>query len=408
MRLLVITQYFWPEEFRINDLVQGLVARGHDVTVLTGLPNYPSGRFADGFGWTGPYRGDYAGAAIVRVALLPRRGGGGLALALNYLSFVLSSCLLGPFRCRGSFDAILVYEPSPVTVGIPARLLGWLKRAPVLFWVQDLWPESLSATGTVRSPVVLGWVGALVRWIYKGCARVLVQSEAFVTPVREAGVDPERIRYFPNSAETLYRPLPHRGPWQGPDLPEGFRVMFAGNVGAAQSFDTILAAAEYLKHQLRIHWLIVGDGRMMSWVREEIGKRGLADCVHLLGRHPVVSMPLWFAQADAMLVALRRDPIFSMTIPAKLQSYMACGRPIIAALDGEGARVVAVSGAGIAVPADDPSALAAAVLDLSSFSGEELAAMGARGREYFESYFDRDLLLYRLEGWLREVQGGNQ
>lgn len=407
MRILLVSQYFWPEEFRINDMVQGLVARGHDVTVLTGLPNYPSGRFASGFGWTGPYSGAYAGAAVVRVPLLPRRGGGGVALVLNYLSFAFSSCLLGPFRCRGSFDAILVYQPSPVTVGIPARLLGWLKRAPVLFWVQDLWPESLAATGAVRSSVVLGRVGALVRWIYRGCARVLVQSEAFVTPVREAGVNPARIRYFPNSAETLYRPLPYRGPWLGPDLPEGFRVMFAGNVGAAQSFDTILAAAERLKRHSLIHWLIVGDGRKASWVSEEIAKRGLTDSVHLLGRHPVASMPSWFAQADVMLVALRRDPVFSMTIPAKLQSYMACGRPVIAALEGEGARVVAVSGAGVAVPADDPSALAAAVLDLSNVSGEELAGMGARGREYFEGHFDRDLLLDRLEGWLREVKGGS-
>ncbi len=407
MRILLVSQYFWPEEFRINDLVQGLVARGHDITVLTGLPNYPSGRFASGFGWAGPYSGAYAGAAVVRVPLLPRRSGGGVALVLNYLSFAFSSCLLGPFRCRGSFDAILVYQPSPVTVGIPARLLGWLKRAPVLFWVQDLWPESLSATGAVRSPVVLGRVGALVRWIYRGCARVLVQSESFVTPVREAGVDPARIRYFPNSAEILYRPLPYRGPWFGPDLPEGFRVMFAGNVGAAQSFDTILAAAERLKRHSRIHWLIVGDGRMASWVSEEIAKRGLTDSVHLLGRHPVDSMPSWFAQADVMLVALRRAPVFSMTIPAKLQSYMACGRPVIAALDGEGVRVIAMSGAGIAVPADDPAALAAAVLNLSNVSGEELAAMGARGREYFEGHFDRDLLLDRLEGWLREVQGGS-
>lgn len=408
MRILVISQYFWPEEFRINDLVQGLIARGHVVTVLTGLPNYPSGRFASGFGWAGPYRDAYAGAAVVRVPLFPRRGGGALALALNYISFVLSSCLLGPFRCRGKFDAILVYEPSPVTVGIPARLLGWLKQAPVFFWVQDLWPESLFATGAVRSPLILGGVGALVRWIYKGCARVLVQSKAFVTPVREAGVDPARILYFPNSAETFYRPLPHRGPWQGPDLPEGFRVMFAGNVGAAQSFDTILAAAEQLKHHSRIHWLIVGDGRMIPWVREEIGKLGLESCVHLLGRHPVESMPSWFAQADAMLVALRRDPIFSMTIPAKLQSYMACGRPVIAALDGEGARVVASSGAGIAVPADDPGALAEAVLELSGVSGEDRAAMGTRGRDYFERHFDRDVLLSRLEGWLREVQGGKK
>lgn len=408
MRLLVISQYFWPEEFRINDLVQGLVERGHEVTVLTGLPNYPSGRFAGGFSWTGPYSDSYSGALIVRVPMVPRHSGGGMSLVLNYLSFVVSSCLLGPLRCRGRFDAILVYEPSPVTVGIPARLMGWVKRAPVLFWVQDLWPESLSATGAIRSSMVLKSVGLLVRWIYKGCARVLVQSEAFVNPVRQAGVDLARIRYFPNSAESLYRPLPHRGPWQGPELPVGFRIMYAGNLGAAQSFDTVLSAAERLRDCSRIHWLILGGGRMNSWVHEEVAKRGLNDCVHLLGRHPVDSMPSWFAQADVMLVALRRDPIFSMTIPAKLQSYMACGRPVIAALDGEGARIVTVSGVGIAVPADDPDTLAAAVLDMSNASVEELATMGARGRDYFLDHFDRDLLLDRLEEWLREVQGGSQ
>ena len=407
MRILVVSQYFYPEEFRINDLVQGLVARGHAVTVLTGLPNYPSGRFACGFGWSGPYSGTYAGAKVVRVPLRPRGDAGRVALVANYLSFVLLSCLFGPFRCHGSYDAILVYAPSPMTVGITARLMGWLKRAPIMLWVQDLWPESLSATGAVRSPLLLGWVGALVRWIYKCCERVLIPSEAFAAPIRDAGVDPARISYFPNSAEALYRPLPYRSSWPEPALPDGFRVMVAGNIGAAQSFDTILAAAENLKCHSRIQWLIIGDGRMTSWVREEIFRRGLTKCVHLLGRHPVETMPSWFAQAEVMLFALRRDPIFSMTIPGRLQSYLACGRPVIAALDGEGARVVTASGAGIAVAADDPAALAAAVVNLSNLSGGELAAMGVRGREYFENNFDRDLLIERFEGWLREARKGS-
>lgn len=404
MRILVISQYFWPEEFRINDVVRGLVERGHKVTVLTSLPNYPSGKFFSGYSWTGPYRDTHGNATVIRVPVLPRRKSG-LGLAFNYLSFVLSSCLLGPFQCRGQFDSIFVYQPSPVSVGVPARLLGWLKQAPILFWIQDLWPESLSATGAVRSPILLRMVDALVRWIYRGCALVLVQSEAFIKPVQGKGVDDKKIRYFPNSAESIYRPKSYRSLWQGPVLPEGFRVMFAGNLGAAQSLETILAAATHLKKYSQIKWMIVGDGRKMTWVREEIGKRGLMDCVHLLGRHPIDSMPLWFAQADVMLVTLRRAPIFSMTIPAKLQSYLACGRPVIAALDGEGARVVSAAGAGIAVPADDPVALAAAVLDLSNITSEQLAAMGARGREYFESHFDRNLLLDRLEGWLQEVQG---
>ena len=405
MRVLIVTQYFWPESFRINDVVQGLQALGHEVTVLTGKPNYPSGRFFEGYGFFGRARERYEGVEVVRVPLLPRGGGGGFRLLLNYLSFALFGSLVGPLRCRGAADVILVYEPSPVTVGLPALVIKALKRAPLMFWAQDLWPESLSATGAVRSQLVLGIVARLVRLIYRHSDRVLVQSRAFIGSVQALGARPERILYLPNSAETLYRPLP-RTSMTLPQMPEGFKVMFAGNIGAAQSFETILAAAEELREHRDIQWLVLGDGRLHGWVQDEIGRRGLARCVHLVGRHPVESMPAWFAHADVMLVTLKRDPIFALTIPSKVQSYMACGRPILAALEGEGARVVEEARAGLVVPPEEPSALASGVLKMYRMPRGERETMGERGRAYFLREFEREMLLARLDGWMKELVGG--
>jgi colanic acid biosynthesis glycosyl transferase WcaI len=402
VRILIVTQYFWPEEFRINDLALGLRSRGHEVTVFTGKPNYPGGRFFPGYGFFGRTSEDYRGVRVLRAPLIPRGPGSRPRLIINYLSFALMGSLLAPFRCTGDYDAILVYEPSPVTVGLPALVLKRAKRAPLLFWVQDLWPETLAATGVVRSPWILELVAGLVRFIYRHCDLVLVQSRAFVPNIEALGVAARKILYYPNSAEAIYRPLPvelERPAGERP-LRGKFSVVFAGNIGIAQDFETILSAAEELRGERDIHWNIIGDGRMQGWVESEIGRRRLGDTVHLLGRHPVESMPRFFAAADAMLVTLARDPVFALTIPSKVQSYLACGRPIVAALDGEGARIIEESGSGIAVPAGDTAALAEGVRRLHGMSVQEREAMGQRGRRYFEEHFERELLLDRLEGWM--------
>src|SRR5262245_28638700 len=263
MNILIVTQYFWPENFRINDLALGLRNRGHKVTVFTGKPNYPDGRFIPGYGFFERSSDNFERIPVIRVPLVPRGNGGAVRLVLNYLSFALFACILAPFRCKGGFDAIFVFEPSPITVGLPALVLKRFKRAPVLFWVQDLWPESLSATGAVRAPLILGAVARLVRLIYRHCELILVQSRAFIEPIAAFGIDRARIRYYPNSAEELYRVVDSAtGADSGIRLPSGFRVMFAGNIGAAQDFATILEAAQRLKDEGDIHWVIVGDGRM--------------------------------------------------------------------------------------------------------------------------------------------------
>lgn len=406
MRLLVVSQYFWPETFRINDLVAELVARGHEVTVLTGLPNYPEGRVFDAYrSKPGAYT-RFAGADVVRLPLLPR-GSGNLRLALNYLSFVASGLLLGPWRLRNrSFDAIFVFQTSPVTAALPALLLRRIKRAPVLMWVLDLWPDTLSAVGVVRSPTLLGAVGRLVAFIYRRCDRILVQSRAFLANVRRHGGDMARVRYFPGWAEPIFEgglEGVEAAPETTPYREGGFNVLFAGNLGDAQDFPAILDAAEALRARRDIRWLIVGDGRAAPMVRAEIDRRGLQVNVVLLGRHPLDRMPSFFRAADALLVTLKRDPIFAMTIPGKVQSYLAAGLPLLAMLDGEGARVIEEAGAGLVAPAGDGRALAAQVERLAGLSPGERAAMGARARACCEREFDRASLITALESWIREV-----
>ena len=404
MKILIVSQYFWPENFRVNDLAQGLVERGHQVTVLTGQPNYPGGVFFPGYGFFNRPHEPFDGVKIIRAPLIPRGRGGAMRLSLNYLSFALFASLVALFRFRQKYDLIFVFEPSPFTVGLPAILLRYLKKIPLMFWVQDLWPESLVATGAIRSPNILKWVGKMVRFIYKRCDRVLVQSERFIDPAISAGADPEKIRYFPNWSENIFQPSKvNDKPPTSPEFPDGFCLMFAGNLGEAQSLETLLGAAEQLRNINDIHWVIVGDGRRRQWMENETRRLNLENQIHFFGKHPIESMPGFFSQSDVLLATLRPDPVFSLTIPSKMQSYLACAKPILAALDGEGARIITESEGGIAVAAGDPTGFAEAALSLYHMQEDERVAMGQRGRKYYEKHYDRSKLLGKLESWMQEM-----
>ena len=408
MKILIITQYFWPEGFRNNDVIIGLQEKGHDVTVLTGIPNYPSGKFFPGYTYFNKRIEDYKGARVIRVPLIPRGKGGTVRLIINYLSFMFCAAVLGPFYCRKRYDLIF-FSLSPFTEGIPAIIFKKMKKAPAVYWEQDIWPESLSATGAIKSAYLLKMVRFMIRNIYKNCDRVLTQSRVFSSYIEREGIAKERIRYFPNSAEELYRPIT-----LAPDaqehflMPSGFRVVFAGNIGAAQDFGTILSAAEAIKDYKDIHWVIIGDGRLRSWVEDQVKMKGLSETVHLIGRYPVEDMPRFFSLADALLVTLRKEPIFALTIPGKVQSYLACARPIIAALDGEGARIIEEAGAGLTCRAESPDQLAQTVLKVYRMSDVERDNMARKGREYFENNFERSLLLNRLNDWLLELCGSRR
>ncbi|SDP85168.1 glycosyltransferase family 4 protein [Ectopseudomonas guguanensis] len=397
MRVLVLSQYFWPESFIINDIVRTLEEQGHEVVVATGKPNYPDGKIFDGYRASGTQHEHYLGRIeVLRVPLWPRGQGSAKSLILNYLSFVFSGLMCLPWMLRGrEFDAILVYAPSPITQAIPAILIKWLKRAKLALWVQDQWPESLSATGFVRNPYLLRAVGWMVRAIYRPCDTLLVQSRAFVEPVAQYA-DRAKIQYYPNSMDvsTSKAVLPV------PDellelLEQHFCVVFAGNLGTAQALDTLVQAAVHLRDEPRIRLVLVGSGSRLAWLKAQQQALGLDNLV-LPGRFPMEAMPQIFERASALLVSLSDEPAFAQTIPSKIQAYMAAGRPILACMNGEGARVVCEAQAGLASPAEQVLPLVANICSLKALDASEREAMGTSGRAYFDANFEMTSQVRRL------------
>ncbi len=394
MRVLIVSQYYWPEGFRINDVARALSEKGIEVEVLTGKPNYPRGEIFAGYCAWGCQQEAYEGININRVPLLAR-GRGGWRLALNYLSFVVSGLLFAPWMLRKKkYDVIFIYAPSPILQAIPAIFLGWLKGCPVVLWVQDLWPESLFATGHIRNQMVLKLAERVVRFIYRHTDLLLVQSKAFEAPVRSLASNTP-IEYYPNSVDDAFT-MPAKGELpEVAGLGEGFSVMFAGNIGAAQAVDVIVEAASLLREYRDIHFVVLGDGSSRAWMLNEVQKSGLNN-FHLPGRFPVETMPGFMQKASVLLVTLADQPIFAATVPNKVQAYMAAGRPIIACLNGEGARLVVEAGAGLATPAEDAKALADTILRLYQLSPAERETMGNNGRKYYQEHFNHDRLIDQL------------
>lgn len=389
MNVLVLSQYFWPETFIINDIVRVLTEQGHEVTVATGKPNYPDGKVFAGYRAWGIQHERYMDRVdVVRVPLWPRGEGGAKNLILNYLSFVLAGLICLPWMLRKrEFDAILVFAPSPVTQAIPAILLRYLKKAKLALWVQDLWPQSLSATGFVKSPALLKAVGWMVKGIYKCCDTLLVQSRAFVEPVARYA-DPEKIVYYPNSMD-----LSRAGAVVS--IPEGLRelldahfcVVFAGNLGTAQALDTLVNAAVHLRDDPQIRLVLVGSGSRLGWLKAQQQVLGLENLV-LAGRFASEAMPQIFERSSALLVSLNDEEVFAQTIPSKIQAYLAAGRPIIASMNGEGARVVREARAGLASPAEQVLSLVANIRSMKALGSSERAAMGDSGKAYFDAHFE--------------------
>jgi colanic acid biosynthesis glycosyl transferase WcaI len=403
MHVLIVSQYFWPENFRINDVALELTKRGHRVIVLTGFPNYPDGKVFRKFLENRQSYSDYFGVSIVRVPLIPRSAGP-LRLVLNYISFALSASLFGAVKLRRiKFDVIIAYQPSPITVGLPAVVMRFLKRAPLIFWVQDLWPETLKALGVVRSPLLIWLIGRLVAFIYKRSDLILGQSKGFIKSIRLHAPKEIPVLYFPNWSDSM---CDVSGEIDVGKLSRGdnFKVIFTGNIGEAQDFPAILSAAEYLRGHCNIKWFIVGKGRLEAWLSEEIRRRNLQEQVFMLGHYPPEMLGSFYRHADALLLSLKDDPVFSLTIPSKLQTYLAVGLPILAMINGETAKVIVKSKAGLVCNSGDHINLAQHVLKLSLMEISERKKMGGNGMSYSQKNYDKKHLMDRMENWMIHMQ----
>ena len=401
MRVLIFSQYFWPEIFRINDIAKSLIHQGVELEVLTGKPNYPRGKVLPNYRAWGCQQECYEGFNINRIPLIARNSGGWM-LALNYLSFLFSGLFFAPRMLRKKkFDVIFVYGLSPVTQAMPAIFIGWLKGIPVVLWVQDLWPESLSATGYIRNKFVISIIRKIVSYIYDHVDLLLVQSRAFIDPVRALTSDTPII-YYPNSVDSSFFELTPTEPPHVDGLDARFSVMFAGNIGSAQAVEVIVEAAWLLRGRSDIHFVVLGDGSTRKWMLEQAQLRGLSN-LHLPGQFPVETMPGFMQKASALLVTLADQSIFAATVPNKVQAYMASGRPIIACLNGEGARLVLEAKAGLVSPAETAEALADTIVQLYNMSPLDRKVMGDNGRRYYSEHFNHDILVAQLIEHLQAV-----
>ena len=401
MRILLVTQYFWPETFIINEIVQKIGVLGHSVTVLTGKPNYPDGVVFAGYTEKGIVRENYANnVTVIRVPLRSRRSNRSVDLLRNYLSFVKSGLLYFSQLVKGeSFDVIFALQLSPVTSVIPAIYLSWRKKIPLYAWIQDLWPESLSATGHIKNNFLIWCVGKLVSWIYRHCDLILAQSHAFIGHIRKYS-PASKVVYYGNSinidvtdpgldARKIKKQVAALLPARY------FNVVFTGNIGTAQAVESLLEAAILLRGNPRFRLVLVGSGSMTSWLQEKISAHGLKNII-LAGRYPQQDMQFFYARADALLVSLTKREIFALTVPTKIQSYLSAGSPILAAIDGEGARIVHESRAGFVSGAEDHTGLVANINKMMKMPKTSLKQMGARGRKYFLEHYEMNRQVGKL------------
>jgi len=392
MKILIVTPHFYPENFRINDFADALIERNINVSVLTAIPDYPDGKYYEGYGLVKKRKEVYKKVKIYRAPIIPRGTGSIIRLFLNYLSFIVFGSISAIF-IKGRFDIIFVFEPSPITVGLPAIVIKRIQKIPIVFWVLDLWPESVKAAGNLRSDILPNMLLPMIRFIYKESDKILVSSRGFINSIKDKGVDSTKIEYFPQWAESSFKPLKNINPIFKTLVQDGFNIMFAGNIGEAQDFPSILMAAELLQKYNGIHFVILGAGSKANWVKNKVYEKGLTKTVHLLGTFPLTAMPDFYALADIMLITLKNDYIFSLTLPAKIQSYLACGKSIVAMMNGEGARVVTESKAGLACNSGDFRSLAENILKLYELDKDGLLQMGKNAEIYYHNNFSRSALI---------------
>jgi len=404
MKILIISQYFWPENFRINEISHELSKLGNKVSVLTGMPNYPEGFFYKNFLKNKVSYAKYKNINILRVPILQRRKNK-FNLLLNYISFVLSSTIFGLFTIKKKeYDIIFVFQTSPVFVGITSSIISITKDIPQIIWVLDIWPETLISVG-ITNKYIINLVRKIVDKIYSYSFLVLAQSKSFVENIKQYKSIKGNVFYFPVWSEFTLNLAKQKKAKEIKVKQNCFTIIFAGNIGEAQDFPTILNAIEYLskKRFNDFRLLIIGDGRKKKWLIKNINERGLNSYVEIYKKFPLSRMPSIFLHGDALLVSLSDQIAFNMTIPGKVQTYLSTGLPILGILNGEGANIIEEAGAGYTCNAGNYKDLANLIIRLKNDSKETRKKMGQRGKKFGESKFNKKKLIFKLNNIFKHV-----
>lgn len=396
MRILLVTQYFYPEVFKSNDLAFELVKRGHQVDALVGIPNYPDGKYFKGYGLFSKRHEVVNGVNVYRCFQTPR-GRGGWRLPINYFTYVLSGCLyvLFYFAWKKKYDCIIGHEPSPIFQAYPALLLRKLRKVPFYYWIMDLWPDAIKSGGGVKNEKVLNFIDKLVKGIYRQTDKILITSKRFREPIEQKGDFKDKIIYFPNWSDDI---LAMPQDYEIPQLPDGFKIMIAGNLGKSQNLEAVAEVMLGLKDISEVKWVFVGGGSRKEWLENFIKENDLADRALCLGQYPFKAMPAFYKQADTMLVTLRAGfSHLEAVVPARLQSYMSAGRPVLAMIGCGGADIIEESQCGYAVPAGDSAALIKMIREKVLTDKTSFEKMGKNGRDYYINNYRMDMCIDNLE-----------
>ena len=417
--ILIISQYFHPESFRINDIATEWVKRGYQVTVLTGIPNYPQGRFYEGYGIRKKRRENWKGIRIIRIPLIPR-GKSSIGLIANYFSFMLSG-VLWVMTHRINVDMIFSFETSPMTqVMIGCRARNRYK-VPHFLYVQDLWPENVEIVAGIHSSLIINPINKMVDHIYRNTDHIFATSPSFVEAIanRKVRVPKRKIHYWPQYAEDFYRPLDREqvrreakrnSPVSLVPDDDSFKIIFTGNIGVAQGLDVLPRTAALIKgnkqqQHRQTRFIIVGDGRYRNQFKKDIKENDVEEMFTMIPRQEPKEIPELLACCDAAFVSFMDNELFRRTIPAKLQSYMASGMPILASAGGETERIVSEAECGICCVAGDENELGDAIIRLESLDVEDLKIKGTRAAAYAEKHFNRSLLMTEMDRIITGVIG---
>lgn len=401
-KILVVTQHFWPENFRINDIVEGFLQDGIAVDVLCGLPNYPKGEWFPGYSAAGPFEEEWHGARLYRCKEVPRRGNTSVNIFLNYVSWPWYAAH-ALHRLPGGYDAVFCFNTSPVLMCWPAIRYAKKHHIPFTNYVLDIWPENLYSVLNVKNKALRAIAQGVSDALYKKADRLIAMSEPLQQRLcQRTGMPPQKIAVIPQYCEDFYA-VPQLDAALQAQFGGRFNLVFTGTFTPAQSLETVITAVQDARSRGAdmLHLLLVGDGMSRAALEAKVKELHAEDAVTFYGSVPATDIPKFTALADALIVCLSDSPDLGLTVPAKVASYMAAGKPVLASMDGAGNAAVAAAG-GLSSPACDAAALADNLLALTRMDAAQRAAMGQSAKEYYLAHYRRSELLRKLEHFILE------